>query len=149
MPSLKLLVLVSAVLAVVVGGVLVVSGAKEPRAPAVAEPDAGGVTAPSADPAHTRPARIRTLAVRTDTEPAPSAHPGRMRALLVAGTVPRRAVSATVLTDEDCAPDERGVSHCRNRLRLASGRTVTVRHPHRMSDVPCMTPGETVRVRRA
>jgi hypothetical protein len=51
-----------------------------------------------------------------------------------------------VLTDEDCAAGEHGISHCRNTLRLPDGKTLTVRNPHRMSEVPCMTPGETVRV---
>jgi hypothetical protein len=101
------------------------------------------------DPAHTKPAFTRDLAVYTGRrEPAPSAHAVHMRALLVAGALPKGAVTATVLTDEDCAPDSDGVSHCRNKLRLASGRTITVRHPHRMMDVPCMTPGEKVRVAR-
>jgi len=101
------------------------------------------------DSAHQKPALTRTLALYTDAEPAPSAHAERMRALLIKGKLPGGVLEATVVTDEDCAPDANGVSHCRNRLRLPSGRTITVRHPHRMADVPCMTPGETVRVRRA
>jgi hypothetical protein len=72
-----------------------------------------------------------------------------MRALLLAGRLPAGVVTATVLTDEDCAPDAQGVSHCRNKLRLPSGKTIEVRHPHRMHDVPCMTPGESVRVGQA
>jgi hypothetical protein len=101
------------------------------------------------DPAHRQPAFVRTLAVHTEHEPAPSAHPKRMRALLTAGRLPSGVVDATVLTDEDCEADATGVSHCRNELKLPSGRTFTVKHPHRMHDVPCMTPGETVRVGRA
>ena len=92
---------------------------------------------------------MRSLTVTTKGEPAPSEHPERMRALLLDGHLPRGGVDATVLTDEDCAPDAQGVSHCRNKLRLPSGKSIEVRHPHRMHDVPCMTPGETVRVRRA
>ena len=98
---------------------------------------------------HERPAFVRSLAVVTKAEPAPSAHPERMQALLLHGKLPSGAVTATVLTDEDCAPDAEGVSHCRNTLRLPSGRTVEVRHPHRMHDVPCMTPGEKIRLGRA
>jgi hypothetical protein len=52
-----------------------------------------------------------------------------------------------VLTDKQCQPDGAGISHCLNAIRLASGQTITVRHPHRMSDVPCLTPGEHVSVR--
>ena len=101
------------------------------------------------DAAHQLPTAVRSLAVVTTAEPAPSARPDRMRALLVDGKLPARVVTATVLTDEDCAPDAAGVSHCRNKLRLPGGKTIEVRHPHRMHEVPCMTPGETVRLRRA
>jgi len=53
-------------------------------------------------------------------------------------------VRATVLTDTRCNPDGRGVSHCLNRMRLASGAVVTVVHDHRMMDMPCLSPGEHV-----
>ena len=52
-----------------------------------------------------------------------------------------------VLTDRQCQPDSAGVSHCLNAIRLADGQTITVRHMHRMMDVPCLTPGERVTVR--
>jgi hypothetical protein len=52
-----------------------------------------------------------------------------------------------VLTDEQCQPDAAGVSHCLNTIRLTSGQTIAVRHPHRMSEVPCLAPGERVTVR--
>ncbi|KKL08658.1 hypothetical protein LCGC14_2573650, partial [marine sediment metagenome] len=48
---------------------------------------------------------------------------------------------ATVRTDEDCAPDKRGISRCLNKLSLADGSTLLVRHPHSMEPVPCMRPG--------
>lgn len=104
---------------------------------------------PAPDTPDQPPAPLRSLAVTTTSEPAPSPHPQRMRALLLNGRLPAGVVTATVLTDEDCAPDAQGVSHCRNKLRLPSGKTIEVRHPHRMHDVPCMTPGESVRVGRA
>lgn len=104
--------------------------------------------APGGDASHQRPPFIRSLAVTTKAEPAPSARPNQMRALLLSGKLPAGVVNATVLTDEDCAPDAEGVSHCRNKLRLPGGQTIEVRHPHRMHDVPCMTPGESVRVGR-
>ncbi len=63
--------------------------------------------------------------------------------------MPARGVPAEVLTDEDCAPDSSGISHCRNALRLEDGRTIVVRHPHDMRQVPCLTPGERVVVRPA
>ena len=116
------------------------------------EPSGPPPPAPSGashDAAHEPPATVRTLAVHTGAEPKPTADPRRMRGLLLAGRLPTRAVKAKVLTDEDCAADANGVSHCRNQLRLPSGRTVTIRHPHRMHDVPCMTPGEMVRLRPA
>ena len=66
---------------------------------------------------------------------------------LVRGKMPRRATSATVLTDTNCAPDAYGVSHCLNALRLVSGRRIVVRHDHSMMNDPCLVPGERVRVR--
>jgi len=63
--------------------------------------------------------------------------------------MPDRGVPAEVLTDEDCAPDPSGISHCRNALRLEDGRTIVVRHPHDMRQVPCLTPGERVVVKPA
>lgn len=62
---------------------------------------------------------------------------------VVKGVVAHRT-SAVVLTDTRCNPDARGVSHCLNRLRLANGAVVTVRHDHRMMDMPCLSPGEHV-----
>ena len=64
--------------------------------------------------------------------------------VLVAGNAPKHPVSARVLTDANCSPDSAGVSHCLNMLRLADGRTITVRHDHNMMLVPCLSPGETV-----
>jgi hypothetical protein len=105
--------------------------------------------AASHDSSHQRPTAVRSLAVTTGAEPDPSARADRMRAQLLEGRLPAGAVTATVLTDEDCAADADGVSHCRNKLRLSGGKTIEVRHPHRMHQVPCMTPGEVVRVGRA
>jgi hypothetical protein len=70
-----------------------------------------------------------------------------MRALRLSGVVPRTAAVGTVVSDDDCAPDAAGISHCVNRIRMANGRMLSVRHPHRMAEVPCMTPGERVQVR--
>ncbi len=65
----------------------------------------------------------------------------------VAGTPLRRPTAAVVETDERCQPDRLGVSHCLNRLRLADGRRLLVRHDHRMADSPCLSPGERVEAR--
>lgn len=96
--------------------------------------------------AHERPAAVRTLVVSSEADPVPSQPGQTLRGRRVEGAMPSRTSLATVLTDEDCAPDAAGVSHCRNRIRLAGGRTLTVRHPHRMAEVPCMAPGERIRV---
>ena len=77
--------------------------------------------------------------------PSPSNSDG-LWAKLVGGTMPTAAVEATVLTDEECQADARGLSHCLNRLRLPDGSEIQVRHPHDMSKVPCLAPGEHVRL---
>jgi hypothetical protein len=77
--------------------------------------------------------------------PAPSDTDG-LHARLVSGTMPHGRVTATVLTDEQCAPDSQGISHCLNRLRLEDGSEIAVRHPHDMGRVACLAPGETVQL---
>jgi hypothetical protein len=64
---------------------------------------------------------------------------------LVGGQLPSQAMQAIVQTDSNCQPDEHGVSHCLNELAIGSV-TLMVRHHHKMSDVPCLTPGETVTI---
>ena len=77
--------------------------------------------------------------------PSPSSSDG-LHAKLVSGTMPTAATQATVLSDEECQPDARGVSHCLNRLRLRNGSEIQVRHPHVMTMVACLAPGEHVRL---
>jgi hypothetical protein len=77
--------------------------------------------------------------------PSPSNSDG-LRAKLVSGTMPTAALDATVLTDEQCQPDAHGLSHCLNRLRLPDGSEIRVRHPHDMTLVPCLAPGEHVKL---
>jgi hypothetical protein len=67
---------------------------------------------------------------------------------LTKGKMPRRATSATVITDTNCAADRNGISHCSNIIRLASGRRISVRHDHSMMNDACLTPGERLHVRR-
>jgi len=66
--------------------------------------------------------------------------------MLETGAMPREPMMAEVLTDTDCAPDEQMVSRCRNEMQLPGGRRIVLRHPHDMSSVPCLAPGEQVRL---
>src|SRR5512139_2855892 len=61
----------------------------------------------------------RTVALSVSM-PAPSGFDG-LHAELVSGSMPAAAVTATVVSDEQCQPDARGISHCLNRMRLADG----------------------------
>jgi hypothetical protein len=64
---------------------------------------------------------------------------------LVDGQLPSQAMQAVVRTDANCQPDEYGVSHCLNELAVGES-TIMVRHHHKMSEVPCLSPGETVTI---
>jgi hypothetical protein len=70
-------------------------------------------------------------------------------AYAVSGKPPTRTQTGKVLTDTNCQPDSYGISHCTNRIRLASGRVITVRHDHSMMNDPCLSPGERVHIRTA
>ena len=80
-----------------------------------------------------------------ETIPGISGETGPLVTTLVRGQYPDGASQATVRTDENCAPDAQGVSHCLNELDLG-GATIVVQHHHKMSLTPCLTPGETVKV---
>ena len=80
--------------------------------------------------------------------PVPSDFDG-LHAQLISGTMPTMPMDATVLSDEQCQADEHGISHCLNRLRLADGSEIEVRHPHDMHTVPCLSPGESVQLKTA
>lgn len=70
---------------------------------------------------------------------------------LETGVIPDNVSLLTVLTDEDCTPDEEGVSHCLNRVEYvtASGmQNASLRHHHKMAEEPCLTPGQTLEVVR-
>lgn len=100
--------------------------------------------APAVDPHGTALPTQREVALSLEM-PAPSSMDG-LHAMLVGGTMPGVPTQATVLTDEDCAPDAVGISHCLNRLRLPDGTEIEVRHPHDMRVVACLAPGERVRL---
>ncbi len=92
------------------------------------------------------PTSIRTVLVSDTPIDFVSEPGGDVRGFLTDGDMPDAGTRATVLTDENCAPDERGVSHCVNQLELVGGDVLEVIHHHRMNEVPCLSPGEAVLV---
>jgi hypothetical protein len=109
----------------------------------------GGAASPSASsPASaeaTGEAGIRTVLVFDGEPPAPSPSQASLHVGLEEGQLPQGGPrEATVVTDEDCAPDAEGISHCRNVVQLDGGRTLVLRHHHDMTEVPCLAPGERV-----
>ncbi|HZJ28569.1 MAG TPA: hypothetical protein VFD37_01110 [Solirubrobacterales bacterium] len=110
----------------------------------------GGGSGGTEGPASTGEQEIRTVVVLSGQgEPRPS-QPGQpLRVQLNDGLKPVAEMAGTVLTDENCAPDERGISHCLNKIRLADGQELEVVHSHDMGEVPCLAPDEEVRVRAA
>jgi hypothetical protein len=87
--------------------------------------------------------KARTVTVSA-TMPMPSAHARSLSAMLEEGAMPQGPIEAEVVTDTDCTPDRQMISRCRNEMRLADGRTIVLRHPHDMTKVPCLAPGERV-----
>lgn len=67
------------------------------------------------------------------------------------GEIPSDVTFLRVLTDEDCTPDEDGVSHCLNRIEFdtdSGAQNAALRHHHKMSEEPCLTPGQTLELVR-
>ena len=91
-------------------------------------------------------AAVRSVRVSAKPNDSVSESPHSLRAWRVRGSLPTGPTMATVRTDEDCAPDELGISRCVNKLRLADGSALVLRHPHDMARVPCMSPGEQIRI---
>ena len=92
-------------------------------------------------------AGLRTLVIgaSNDQLPGTSNAAGYLMANLRSGTLPANAATAVVRTDANCQPDQDGISHCLNELQI--GTTIlTVQHHHNMQQVPCLTPGETVKL---
>ncbi len=52
-----------------------------------------------------------------------------------------------VLTDTNCTPDARGLSHCHNSIEFSDGSRITIRDNHQMRRHRCLRPGELVRVK--
>ena len=69
-----------------------------------------------------------------------------LQTFVIKGKAPAAQTEGTVLSDENCAPDARGISHCHNRIQMDTGGELTVVHSHRMANVPCLSPGERVLV---
>lgn len=65
---------------------------------------------------------------------------GSTRALAVGSRI------GTVLTDTNCTPDDRGLSHCHNGIGFDDGSQITIVDNHQMSRHRCLRPGERVRV---
>jgi hypothetical protein len=86
---------------------------------------------------------FRTLELRAQSDQVSAAN-GPLVGVLVQGSMPNEPTVATVMTDENCDPDGAGISHCLNRLQLDDGSMIMVRHDHRMTDVPCLSPNERV-----
>lgn len=128
--------------------VLVAVTALGAAAAAVVLGGGGGADDPvraAADRAHIPPAQMRVLVV-SRAMPAPSQPGATLHGRLEQGRMPHAPMSGTVLTDSECTPGSDGISRCRNEVRLADGSTIVVRHPHDMAQVPCLSPGEPVRV---
>jgi hypothetical protein len=119
-------------------GLAVTAGPQQQRAQGAAVPHYPG-----------KGADTRTLVVVGAGTQEVSPQSGPMYSSYLDGTMPSRPMMATVLSDANCAPDAEGVSHCLNRLRLDDGDELTVRHNHKMIEVPCLSPGERVFVEPA
>ena len=94
---------------------------------------------------HYQAAAVRAVTLTTGGQV--SRGQGPVLVELVDGAIPAGVTQLTVLTDENCVPDAAGVSHCLNRVRFMGPNgpgEATLRHHHRMSEEPCLAPGETV-----
>lgn len=97
---------------------------------------------------HYRTADVR---IEITDEVAVSRNQDPVSVQLDSGVIPDDVSMLTVLTDEDCTPDEQGVSHCLNRVEYATASGVqnaALRHHHKMSEEPCLTPGQTLEIVR-
>lgn len=131
---MRLLLALALVVSAAVGGSLLYDRATAPDAPAyVAEHP---VTVPESP---------RTVSLSASM-PLPSAGERNLSAMVAEGEMPSGPTTGEVLTDTECTPDEAMISRCRNEVLLPGGGTVVLRHPHDMTKVPCLAPGEQVRL---
>ena len=106
---------------------------------ALNRPGTGTVVTTALDPS------LRTIVVVSKAGEIPALRAGDIAVTLEQGTAPLGITRATVLTDENCAPDAEGVSHCLNRMQ-AGGQHFTIRHNHKMMEEPCFSPTEELNV---
>ena len=131
---MRLLLVLALVVSAAVGGSLVYDRSTGPEAPAYVAEHPVSV-----------PETLRTVSL-TASMPLPSAGERHLSAMVAEGELPATPTTGEVLTDTDCTPDERMISRCRNEVLLPDGSTIVLRHPHDMTKVPCLAPGEHVRL---
>lgn len=88
---------------------------------------------------------LRTIVVVTKADSPPLLQGEDIAVDLETGNVPVGVMRAMVLTDTNCAPDDKGVSHCLNEMQAERMR-FTVRHNHKMMEEPCFSPTEELNV---
>ena len=94
---------------------------------------------------HFQTSQVRRVAITGEARVSRNQDPVYVE--LVDGAIPAGVTRLTVLTDENCAPDADGVSHCINRVQFETGQGVghaVLQHHHRMSEESCLAPGEVV-----
>lgn len=96
---------------------------------------------------HYQTLALRTVKITSEAQISRGQDP--MLVELVDGTIPPDVTLLYVKTDENCAPDASGVSHCLNRVHFVTSRgagEATLQHHHRMAEEPCLAPGESVKL---
>lgn len=75
---------------------------------------------------------------------------GKYTLQILEGTLPEAGTSVTakVLSDSNCAPDEEGINHCENVIRMPDGSKLKGIDNHRMSVNRCLLAGEKVTISR-
>ena len=141
--ALRSLLIVSGALLGMLAIVLAAVALRVPGAPA-ATPVPHFVDVPAQQAAGGTAARTLYVGERGQRLPL-SGTGGLLLANLEQGQLPAGATSAVVLSDANCQPDQNGVSHCLNELSIGEAH-VLVRHYHKMSETPCLSPGEVVRL---
>jgi hypothetical protein len=130
----KIFLSVGACLAfVVIAAVWIVESREQSR-------DSAGVTVP-----HFQTSQVRRVAITDEARVSRNQDPVYVQ--LIDGAIPAGVTRLTVLTDENCAPDADGVSHCINRVQFDTGQgtaQAVLQHHHRMSEESCLAPGEVV-----
>jgi hypothetical protein len=144
--SARPLIIAFIVVVIMVGGALVVTRGKAPPTQQATAPHLVDLSQQEHHSATS--GRSLVIARLGETVPGISGETGPLMTTLVDGKYPDGASQATVRTDENCAADGDGVSHCLNELDLG-GTTIVVQHHHKMSLTPCLTPSETVNVMTA